>query len=254
MNYTSRVNRCSTKRAVAVVLTLTALSVGQATAQMIVNDPVNYAAQLQQIAKDAAEFGKNAKRWTETANHYQQQLIRLQRLNFGQAQMTDTFPPRPADYGMEDMCPGEGGIKEQLAGAFKMAMPKLDANVINEQLTVCQRMVYAENMKYNESVQMLRTLMLRNVEFKQIEAQRDSAGSRQGDLAANDNEAQRFMLRTSMELDYWQARMKAYDDYVEALKWDQSRLAKRALNGNKGKGQILGKVIQAGVLKAALSR
>jgi hypothetical protein len=168
--------------------------------------------------------------------------------------MTDTFPPRPADYGMEDMCPGEGGIKEQLAGAFKMAMPKLDANVINEQLTVCQRMVYAENMKYNESVQMLRTLMLRNVEFKQIEAQRDSAGSRQGDLAANDNEAQRFMLRTSMELDYWQARMKAYDDYVEALKWDQSRLAKRALNGNKGKGQFLGKVIQAGVLKAALSR
>ncbi|WP_223618868.1 hypothetical protein [Lysobacter sp. ESA13C] len=254
MNYTSRVNRCSTKRAVAVVLALTALFVGQATAQMVVNDPVNYGAQLQQIAKDAAEFGKNAKRWTETANHYQQQLIRLQRLNFGQAQMTDTFPPRPADYGMEDMCPGEGGIKEQLAGAFKMAMPKLDANVINEQLTVCQRMVYAENMKYNESVQMLRTLMLRNVEFKQIEAQRDSAGSRQGDLAANDNEAQRFMLRTSMELDYWQARMKAYDDYVEALKWDQSRLAKRALNGNKGKGQILGKVIQAGVLKAALSR
>lgn len=254
MEHRSRVSRRSVRGAAFVIVIASTLVSGQASAQMIVNDPVNYGAQLQQIAKDAAEFGKNAKRWTETANHYQQQLIRLQRLNFGQSQMTDTFPPRPADYGMEDMCPGEGGIKEELAGAFKMAMPKLDANVINEQLTVCQRMVYAENMKYNESVQMLRTLMLRNVEFKQIEAQRDSAGSRQGDLAANDNEAQRFMLRTSMELDYWQARMKAYDDYVEALKWDQSRLAKRALNGNKGKGQILGKIIQAGVLKAALSR
>jgi hypothetical protein len=254
MNKSSRASSRSVRGAAVIIGIAMGLCVSQASAQMIVNDPVNYGAQLQQIAKDAAEFGKNAKRWTDTANHYQQQLIRLQRLNFGQAQMTDTFPPRQADYGMEDMCPGEGGIKEQLAGAFKMAMPKLDANVINEQLTVCQRMVYAENMKYNESVQMLRTLMLRNVEFKQIEAQRDTAGSRQGDLAANDNEAQRFMLRTSMELDYWQARMKAYDDYVEALKWDQSRLAKRALNGNKGKGQILGKIIQAGVLKAALSR
>jgi hypothetical protein len=221
---------------------------------MIVNDPINYGGQVQQISKDAIEFGKTAKRWTDTANHYRQQLIRLQRLNFGRTQMVDNFPPRPADYGMEDLCPSKDGIKAALAGAFKAAMPKLDANVVDEQLAVCQRMVYAENMKYNESVQMLRTLMVRNTEFKQLEAQRDSAGNHQGDIAANDNEAQRFMLRTSMELDNWQARMKAYDDYIVALKWGQSRLAKRALSGNKGKGQLLGKIIQAGVLKAALSK
>ncbi|MGO1070841.1 hypothetical protein [Lysobacter sp. CA199] len=237
--------------AVAIVFAFAAWA-GQACAQTVVNDPMNYAAKLRQIAKDAVEFGKTAQRWSDTANHYQQQLIRLQRLNFGQAQMTDTFPPRPADYGMREACPGQGGIKEPFAGAFKMAMPKLDGSVIDEQLNLCQRRVYAQNMKYNESVQMLRTLMARNKEFQQIEQQRDGTGSRQGDLAANDNEAQRFMLRTSMELDYWQARMRAYDDYIEALKWDQSRLANRALDGKKN--SLIGNVIQAGVLAAALSK
>ncbi len=54
-----------------------------------------------------------------------------------------------------------------------------------------------------------------------------------------------------MDLDYWQAQMKAYDAYIVALKDDQSRLARRALDGNKN---ILGQVIQAGVLAGALSK
>ena len=99
---------------------------------------------------------------------------------------------------------------------------------------------------------MLRTLMQRNQQFQSIESQRDGVGNDQGALAANDNEAQRFLIRTSMDLDYWQARMKAYNDYIESLKWDQSRLAKRALKGKKG--NILGQVVQAAALKAALSK
>ena len=221
-----------------------------ANAQMIVNDPVNYAAKLQQIAKDAAEFGKNAQRWQETANHYQQQLIKLQRINFGQARMEDSFPPRPQDYGMEDMCPGPGrGIKDQLTSAFRQAMPRLDGNVVDEQQAICQRLVYAENAKYNESVNMLRTLMQRSREFAQIEGQRDSVSNSPGALAANDNEAYRFVARNQLELDYWQARMKAYDDYVASLKWDQARLAKRALQGKKG---ALDGVIPSDVIKSAL--
>lgn len=252
MNASNWLSYTSAQGALLTLALFAGAMAGSANAQQVVHDPTAFVQQLRQIAADAAEFKKSAMRWTETASHYQQQLIRLQRLNFGQAQMTDTFPARPADYAMEDTCPGEGGIKEQLAGALRLAMPKLDGNVINEQLSVCQRLVYARNMKYNESVQMLRTLLVRNQEFKQLELQRDKAGTSQGGLAANDNEAQRFMLRTSMELDYWQARMKAYDDYVEALQLDQARLAKRALNGNKG--SILGKVVQAGILAAAVSK
>jgi hypothetical protein len=228
------------------------LGAGQAGAQVLVNDPVNYAAKLQQIAKDTAEFGKNAQRWQETANHYQQQLIKLQRLNFGQARMEDSFPPRPKDYGMEEMCPGPGrGIRDQLTGAFRQAMPKFDSNVVDEQQAICQRLVHAENAKYNESVNMLRTLMQRSREFAVIESQRDSVRNSPGALAANDNEAYRFVARNQLELDYWQARMQAYDDYIEALKWDHTRLARRAMRGRKG---ALDGIVPTDVVKSALGQ
>lgn len=225
-----------------------------AKAQLLVNDPVNLTAHMQQIAEDAVEFGKEAKRWSDTYNHYQQQLIKLQRLNFDSPQMSDTFPLRPDDYGMQDMCPAgsQGGARERMTGLPRQIAPKLDGNIVEEQKAICQRMVLAENAKYNESVRMLKTLIQRNQQFQQIEAQRDRANSSQGALAANDNEAQRFLVRTSMDLDYWQARMKAYNDYIESLKWDQSRLAKRALQGNRG--SLLGQVVQAAALKAALSK
>jgi hypothetical protein len=228
-----------------------------ASAQMIVKDPFGLMAKMQQIGKDAAEYGAQAKRWQETAGqyqktvtHYQQQVIRLQRLGFGQTRMEDSFPPRAYDYGMEDMCPGPGpGIKDQLANAFKQAMPKLEGNVVDEQLAICQRMVHAENAKYNESVAMLRTLMQRSREFAQIERQRDGVDGSQGALAANDNEAYRFVARNQLELDYWQARMKAYDDYIVALKWDHTRLARRAMRGKKG---AMDGVVPADVIKSAL--
>jgi len=225
--------------AIAIAVFLVALC-GQAKAQYIVKDPFGLMAKMEQISKDAAEFGKNAERWKSTADHYQQQLIKLQRLNFGQAQMEDSFAMRPLDYGMDDTCSGPGkGIKDQLVGAFKQLAPQLDGNVVNEQLVICQRMVYAENRKYNDSVTMLKTLLKRSTEFSQIEQQRDGVSNSQGALAANDNEAYRFVARNQLDLDYWQARMKAYDDYIAALKADHARLAKRALQGKKGGGNGL---------------
>ncbi|MEH6421272.1 hypothetical protein [Pseudomonas sp. CGJS7] len=249
-----------TSRTASVACISVALAVGiggQASAQVITKDPFGLMAKMQQISKDSVEFGKQAKRWNETISqyqktmdHYQQQIIKLQRLNFGQKPMEDSFPPRPADYGMDDMCPGPGkGIKEQLTKAFRQAMPKLEGNVVDEQQAICQRMVYAENLKYNESVSMLHTLMQRSREFEQIENQRDSVSSSQGALAANDNEAYRFVARNQLELDYWQARMKAYDDYIAALKWDHTRLAKRALRGKKGS---LDGIVPIDAIKSAL--
>lgn len=207
---------------------------GPVNAQYIVKDPFGLIAKMQQISKDAAEFGKNAQRWKFTADHYQQQLIKLRRLNFGQTQMEDSFALRPLDYGMDDACPGPGnGIKDQLAGAFRQALPQLDGNIVGEQMAICQRVIYAENRKYNDSVAMLKTLLRRSQEFGRIEQQRDHVGNSQGALAANDNEAYRFVARNQLDLDYWQARMKAYDDYIAALRADHTRLAKRALQGKK---------------------
>lgn len=224
--------------ALATLALATALVALPSQAQLIVKDPAALIAHFQNITKNATEFGKQAERWGEVSSHYRQQLIKLQKLEMSNSQMVDDFPPRPTAYGMEDRCPGSSGDRSGVLGQFN---PQMDGDIVKQQLALCQRAVLAENAKYNDSVRMLRTLLKRSQEFAAIDRQRSSTGDSQGALAANDNEAQRFVIRTQMDLDYWQARMRAYDDYILALQNDQSRLARRALEGRKrGIGQVTG--------------
>ncbi|MFC6839684.1 hypothetical protein [Xanthomonas theicola] len=212
------------------------------------------------MGKAVQEYAEQAKRWAETAKqyqqqlqHYQQQLIKLQRLNLGQSPMADNFAERPQGYGLEDSCPGANasglsGLLQQ----FKSLAPDMQGKLNEEQLKVCARIVMAQNAQYNETVRMLKRLIDRNNQFKTVvEKQRDNVGTSQGALAANDNEVRRFATQNTMDLNYWQAQMQAYDTYIVALKDDQSRLARRALEGNKG--NLLGQIVQTVALKAALS-
>jgi len=220
-----------------------------AQAQLVVTDPGNLGIAIKDFVDKAFQYGEQAKRWTSQYDHYRQQLIKLQQLQMQQSAMRDDFPERDPSYGMDDICPGPRS--EGLGGAMSAFNPQLDSDVVAEQRRLCQRMVLADNAKYNESVRMLKQLIQRNREFSQVEGQRGQVGESQGKLAANDNETQRFMVRTRMDLDYWQARMKAYDDYIVALQKDQTRLARRALEGKRSGG--IGKVVQSEAIKSAFS-
>lgn len=222
----------------------------RACAGLPVIDPAAIAQHFQKILEDRAQFIEQGKRWIETKNHIERQMIKLQQLQFGRSVMADDFPDRPVDYGMEDRCPGPSGGLQALKGRF---IPQMDGNIVEQQLNLCQRAVLAENAKYNDSVKMLRTLIKRNEEFARIDEQRkNEVGENPGALEANSNEAQRFVIRTKMDLDYWQARMRAYDDYILALQNDQSRLARRALEGKKS-GSGIGRVIGTDSIKSAFS-
>lgn len=209
------------------------------------------------------EYAEQAKRWTETVkqyqeqlDHYKQQLIQLKALqNMGQSTMADNFAERPQDYGLEEDCPGvPGNGLSGLMKQFKSLAPNMQGKLVEEQLKVCARIVLARNAQYNESVRMIKRLIERNNKFKEVEKQRNKVGTSQGALAANDNEVQRFVARNAMDVDYWQAQMKAYDSYILGLKDDQSRLARRALRGDKDSLLApLGQLVQAVTLKAALS-
>ncbi len=145
------------------------LVVAPANATWIVNDPMSMAKALQ-------EYAEQAKRWTETIKqyqmqleHYQQQLIKLQRLQFGDSTMADNFPERPQDYGLEDSCPGasQSGING-LMNQFKALAPDMNGSAVDEQMKVCARIVMAKNAQYNETVRMLKRLIQRNEQFKQV--------------------------------------------------------------------------------------
>ncbi|WP_045737079.1 hypothetical protein [Xanthomonas sp. MUS 060] len=206
------------------------------------------------MEKAAEEYLNQANRWTQTAEQYRQQLINLPRLNFGDSIMPDSFPERPSNYGLADSCPGasQSGISGLLQ-KFTSIAPDMQGGVVDEQTKVCGRIVLAQNAQYNETVRMLKRLMQRNEQFKWVQFQRDSVGTGQGALAANDNETQRFVAQNAMDLNYWQAEMKAYDTYILALKDDQARLSRKAMNGADD-NKLIGQVVQAGTLAAALSQ
>lgn len=235
------------RRMLVLALALAAAPVAQA--QLIVSDPGNLGLAIKDLGEKAFQYGEQGKRWADQYKHYQQQLIKLQQLQMQQSAMRDDFPERDPAYGMEDLCPG--GARDAAQSAFGAFNPQLDSDLVAEQRRLCQRTVLADNAKYNESVRMLKQLIQRSREFAQVEGQRTQVGDSQGNLAANDNEAQRFMVRTRMDLDYWQARMKAYDDYIVALQKDQGRLARRALQGKRQGG--IGQIIQTEAIKSALS-
>jgi hypothetical protein len=228
---------------------------GQANAQVLVNDNMSMGKALQEYTKQAERWNETRKQYMQELGHYKQQLISLPRLNLGESTMPDNFEERPQDYGLQGTCPGakSSGLKG-LLDKFKSLAPNYEGDMVEEQLKICARMVLAQNAQYNESVRMLKRLIQRNTQFsKQVQPQRDSGGTSQGALAANDNEVHRFVAQNAMDLDYWQAQMTAYDNYIVSLKDDQSRLSRKALDGDKsGWLAPLGQIVQAATLKKAL--
>jgi len=244
--------RASLSRLAAGLLLAVGLCCGQANAQVIVNDRMSLTKTLQEYAKEAQRWKQTLQQYKDQIAHYQQQLINLQNLNLSGSVMEDDFKERDLSYGVEDACPSPNGSGiSGILDSFKNILPNMQGDLVEEQLKVCQLLVRNDNARYNESVRMLQRLIQRNKEFTdKIEKQRNSVGTSQGALAANDNEVSRFIAQNSMDVDYWQARMKAYDAREMTLKNDQSRLAKRALNGSQS---LLGQVVQAAALKTALS-
>lgn len=205
----------------------------------------NYLQQYQAIA----EYSEEAKRWYDSYKHMQQQLIKLQGFTASMGSMADHLAHRADDYGMVESCRGsKGGVA--LSALKQMGGIDREGDIQQQQRQICERIVLAENAKYNQTVDMLQRLRTRAEELKQIEQRRASVGDSQGDLDANDNDVARLSAGMQMELDYWEATLAGYDSYIGLLRSDQQRLALLALNGDRR--SPWGTVNQGMVLKGAL--
>lgn len=208
----------------------------------IVHDP-------QQTLTHLAEFREQMRRWDATVSHYRQQLIRLRGMQFGQTAMNETFPEVPLDYGMEDAC---RKANEGVVGAVtELFRPNADAEIIEQQLLVCRRIVQAENMKYNETVRFLNNMRARQRALGSIDQARDGVGTEQGRLQAVEYDLQRYERSTQMDHDRWSAMIVAYDNYIGSLHQFQKRLADRALRGKQP--DVFSSLIQGALLKKSLN-
>lgn len=211
-------------------------------------DFINWIQNYLQQYQATSEYSEEAKRWYDSYQHMQQQLIKLKGFTASMGPMADQFSRRADDYGMTESCRGsKGGLS---LSALKQGLGiDPDGDIQRQQLQICERIILAENAKYNETVDMLKRLRKRADELQQIEQGRAGVGDSQGNLQANDNDVARFSTGMQMELEYWEAMLAGYDSYIGLLRMDQQRLALRAMDGSS---KPWGTVIQGAVLKAAL--
>jgi hypothetical protein len=218
------------------------LAAGNAGAQAVVIDPTHIIKTVfghySKYVQDAIQYGKEIDEWKRTYEHYRQQLIQGN-VYRAQAGQVPGFTKRDPDQGLAESCP----------------MPGIADTLATQQFELCQQIVRAQNAQYNEIVKILETANRRDQELQQIYADRQSVGTDQGRLAANDNQLSSFQARVQMDVQYAELVVDTYDSYLARLKEDQVRLAREVLTGKAGvAGDIVRGAALSGALKAARKR
>lgn len=227
----------------------------------IAQDATNFATTVQQYGAEVQNFSDQATRWTSTVQqytavlqHYEQQLIQLQSLNFTLLQAQNNFSKRDSAQDVQLFCPGSATSLIDIRALVSQFTANLGGNIAQQQQQVCSNIVQLQDTKFNDTVDIIQKLAdENNNEISQIEAQRNSVGTAEGALAANQNETARFVARTNNDIQAWQTKMHAYDVQIEFLKAQQAALANRAMNGDPSNSNLLGEATQAAVLKTALT-
>lgn len=113
---------------------------------------------------------KEIDQWKKQAEHYKQQLADAQKIFDAQSMtMTMDFTERPLNFGMPESCPdktgnGDQAISSNITSApmsYAPVKPDSKGNIKNEQLKVCQQIVFMQNSKYNEMIKMLKNIQQR---------------------------------------------------------------------------------------------
>ncbi|HKT29210.1 hypothetical protein [Dyella sp.] len=256
------------KLTVAVVILAGSLTTVTNMAQgvQIVNDPMS-------LARAIEEYAQQESRWIQTAQHYmdqiqhykdvmqhyadqaafwQQQLVKLQGLNFQLFTLQNQFTHIPDDYGVSDACPG---ITTSLAGditsALQSFIPQMGGDVVKQQRQLCGLIVMTKNKKYNDTVDYLQAVARASSDLTQIQEERfTKVDNSSGNLDANTNDIGRYQGNLTQAREQWQSNMQQNDAQVQMLQQIQSNLSRRAMQGSPS---VLGTIINSTALKAALS-
>ena len=229
------------------------LAAGPARGQALVNDPPHTIKTVLGWINTHKQDLKQIQQWRDQLNHYQQQLVSASKLLDRSITMTMDFKERALDYGMADQCraPGSGGGSVlSLSALWARVAPDMNGDIKAQQYDICQLMVMTGNARFNEQVRMINNIQERDRELKAIAARGQAIGSSQGKLESVKTEISQFGARATMDMQYSESVLVAYDGLLVSLAQDQQRLAQRALRGT---GQdVIGAVVQGASLKGAL--
>lgn len=160
------------------------------------------------------------------------------------------FQARQAGFGMQAKCGAQTSYDETTI--WQMTDPSAGgANVAAAQAEICQRLVAAENLRFNQVMKMMVRVKARNDALKQM-AQSRSNIQYSGELGASDNNLSMFIADSQVEIQYIQAKIAAYDSLIVSLKQNQDVLANQALNGS-GANPLVATGVRMAALEAGLA-
>jgi hypothetical protein len=219
---------------------------------------------LQNVITQVWVEGQNAVKWgkdyAEQYKQTQQLLEEYQAKISGVANFLDKSMFMNADFKersqsdisliVRNRCPGAESVTS-LSDLWKPFVPNMSGDIKKQQSKICAQIVLAESERYNEQVRMVKRIRESSAELERLSGIRKSQGgdATVGDMNKSNNDISRFAARGSMDMDYFQTTMIAYDGLIQSLHTDQRDLAVQAM---KGKQTPWGSVVQGATLKAAL--
>lgn len=118
---------------------------------------------------------------------------------------------------------------------------------------VCQRLVAAENRRFQHMVETMARIKQRNDALRQM-AERRASITEAGELSASDNNLQMSIADAQVEIQYMQATLAAYDSLIVTLNQTQSSIADVAINGDNTVEQSMRRAaITAAITAAAMA-
>lgn len=236
-----------------------ALTVGSASAQVLVTDSANistnesgFASQLaktvDQYTKQIEQYKTQIDQYTTQLQQYEQMLSSIENipnnLSLAPNQLKEVTDIDPLIQGKCSSTAGLGGLVSSVMNSMSSLMTQ---SIANTQQMLCGQIVTTQVHKYNQTVAMLNKLRSYSNQFQRLDNALNT-NSKEADTGRVAAQADKYNSAVATEMGNWEAQMKADDAVIATLENQQSILGHIAL---KGSNTILGNVVQATTFAAA---
>lgn len=219
---------------------------------MPVYDGINWFEKLMDRLQSMGEFVKDNTRWVTLLKSVSDAIIQAQAIfkSFGLPPGA-ILTPVPDDYLVEQACGPKGGTLTDQLFSYFVFNPTGDWK--DQQRQICVNIRMMQNRKYNDSVTFINETIPQMDQLMAAINKIRAANNLSGTVAGVDSDSLRTANELAVQSQSWQARMKAYDAYIEVMEANQRVVAQAALKGDPSGMKLASDLVKTASLKAALS-
>lgn len=225
---------------------------------MPVVDIPKFSLDMIKFGKEYAHWAKQIqdtmREWNQKIKEYQEAMTKLNAIMNNPGNMMASYTTDmkiiPEDHGDEIHCAWAGSERPELSISYLFNAIGLNpgGNVLKQQHALCLQANHLRNKKYNEMVTMVNEAKKRHEAINKHLATAKSDNT-EGAWRSAMVSSQAIMASSLVDIQFAEARLKAYDEMIAKVERDSDGLAKKAMNGNNS---ILGTVVSTAVLAKAL--